>query len=83
MITKKSGFGRVGAFVSAATAAAEGEADGAGGLWPLIFTVDYPMVFWGWLGFDNRKNVGQYRERSCSLADADDLGVLSTTFTGI
>ncbi len=84
VITKKSGFGKVGAMV-AATAAVEGGAGGGRGSG--LFSIAFPMQFFNWRGvgglaFDNRKNLGWQPDRKCTRDASDDLAKVCVTFTG-
>mmetsp|Transcript_7862 Transcript_7862/g.16860 ORF Transcript_7862/g.16860 Transcript_7862/m.16860 type:complete len:466 (+) Transcript_7862:146-1543(+) len=75
VITKKSGFGKVGAMVNA---------NGT----KHIYTIDYPMQAFNFLGlggpaFDNRKCFRLWkRPRSCRSEHADDLSKVCSDFTG-
>ncbi len=64
------GFGKVPAMVNA-----NGSAH--------IFTIDYPMRFLGFIGLDNRKNLGWARRQPCTTAHATPLAQVCTDFTGI
>ncbi|GAX78563.1 hypothetical protein CEUSTIGMA_g6003.t1 [Chlamydomonas eustigma] len=76
IITKKSGFGKVGAMVSAKTR-------------KHIFTIYYPMQVFNIMGsggpaFDNRKVVTMWqRPRQCGREFADSLDFVCSDFTGI
>lgn len=69
IITKKSGFGKVPAMVSA-----QGTQH--------IYTIDYPMNLFDTVGVDNRKVVGLYHQRRCTREFADDMAAVCDTFTG-
>lgn len=75
VITRKSGFGKVGAMVNSQFS-------------NHIFTIDYPMQafnLWGLGGpaFDNRKVINPWQyQRSCSPEDADLLSKVCADFTG-
>ena len=70
VITKISGFGKIGAMINA-----HGTKH--------VYTIDYPMKFFNLVSLNNRKNLAVYRKRKCGPEFADPLERVCNDFTGI